>query len=197
MKEYKNILDEIKSLEKKLLDEIHQKKKKYFYSLHKNRVNFEKGVKKEHKKLATNLIRYVFEANFLTVLTAPAIYLCILPALCLDVVISFYQFVCFPVYKIPKVKRHNYIIIDRQFLAYLNLFEKINCIYCGYFNGLMAYVSEIAGRTEQYFCPVKHAKAPMSIHSRYKHFLDFGDAEEYRKKLKLIERSFEDIKKSK
>ena len=194
MKEYKSILDEIKLLEKKLLDEIHEKKKEYFYNIHKNKVCFDKDVKKKHKKLATGIFIYLINAHIPTVLTAPAIYLCIFPAFFLDAVISLYQFLCFPIYKIPKVKRRQYIIMDRQYLAYLNFIEKINCIYCAYFNGLMAYVSEIAGRTEQFFCPIKHAKAPQVIHSRYKLFLDFGNAKEYRKKLKKIEEDFKDIK---
>jgi hypothetical protein len=31
----------------------------------------------------------------------------------------------------------------------------VNCVYCGYFNGLIAYVQEIAARTEQFWLPHK------------------------------------------
>ena len=64
--------------------------------------------------------------------------------------------------------------MDRRKLAYLNSIEKFNCVYCEYVNGLIAYVQEIAGRTEQYWCPIKHAMRVKSMHSRYRHFLDYG-----------------------
>ena len=56
-----------------------------------------------------------------------------------------------------QVKRSEYVIIDRNHLSYLNLIEAFNCVYCGYANGVIAYVREIASRTEQHWCPIKHA----------------------------------------
>jgi hypothetical protein len=91
-----------------------------------------------------------------------------------------YQWICFPIYKINKVKRSDYIVIDRHRLYYLNLIEKLNCLYCSYFNGLMGYISEIAARTEQYWCPIRHAKRLKSMHNNYKHFFDYGDSENFR-----------------
>ena len=46
--------------------------------------------------------------------------------------------------------RGQYIVIDRHRLKYLNAIEKLNCVYCGYGNGVIAYARDIAGRTEQY-----------------------------------------------
>lgn len=106
----------------------------------------------------TKLHTYLLEAPLLNILTTPIIWSCLLPAAILDLVVSIYHGVCFPVNGIPKVKRSDYIIIDRHALPYLNLIEKINCEYCGYFNGLIAYVQEIAARTEQYWCPIRHAR---------------------------------------
>jgi hypothetical protein len=91
------------------------------------------------------------------------------------------------------VKRQRYIVIDHQSLAYLNLIEKLNCLYCGYFNGLIAYVREVAARTEQYWCPVKHARRLAAMHSRYGKFLEYGDAEGYRRQLEEIRRDFKDV----
>jgi hypothetical protein len=48
---------------------------------------------------------------------------------------------------------------------------------------MVAYISEIIGRTEQYFCPIKHARKVLSNHARYSRFLDFGEAENYEAKL--------------
>jgi len=112
----------------------------------------------------------------------------------MDLVMTVFQNVCFPVYGIPKVRRSDYVVIDRQHLSYLNLIERLNCVYCSYFNGVIAYSREIAGRTEQYWCPIKHARKIKSFHSRYKNFFDYGDAEGYRAKIEEVRRRFEDIK---
>ncbi len=70
-------------------------------------------------------------------------------------------------------------MIDRHHLSYLNSMEKLNCVYCGYVNGLIGYMREIAARTEQYWCPIKHAKKILDPHRRYARFADFGDPKEY------------------
>jgi hypothetical protein len=107
----------------------------------------------------------------------------ILPIGLLDIALSIYQAVCFRLYDIPRVKRSDYIVIDRHHLAYLNIIEKLNCIYCGYGNGVISYAREIISRTEQYWCPIKHARKVVDAHSRYKTFLDYGDATAYPIKL--------------
>jgi hypothetical protein len=114
----------------------------------------------------------------------------------MDVVAEIYQFIYFPIYGIPKVRRQDYIVIDRSQLRYLNPMEHFNCVYCGYVNGLLAYVQEIAGRTEQYWCTIKHAMSLETRHSRYQHFLDYGDEEEYRKRIEQVRRDFNDLKKT-
>jgi hypothetical protein len=73
------------------------------------------------------------------------------------------------------------VVIDRQHLAYLNPLEKLNCVYCGYANGVIALAREIGSRTEEYWCPIKHSRPVAAPHSRYTHFVDYGDAAGYRK----------------
>jgi len=124
----------------------------------------------------------------------PIIWSVLIPALVLDLFVSIYQAICFPVYKIPKVKRKEYIVLDRYKLFYLNNIEKLNCLYCEYFNGLMAYIKEIAARTEQHWCPIKHAKQPQQTHSRYDKFFDYGDVESYKKEIDTKREDFEDLK---
>jgi hypothetical protein len=80
------------------------------------------------------------------------------------------------------VKRADYFAFDRGHLAYLNALEKLNCAYCSYANCLIAYVREIAARTEQYWCPIKHARRVTGSHARYMQFDDYGDAEGYQKR---------------
>ena len=82
-----------------------------------------------------------------------------------------------PGLSIEKVKRSDYLILDRYHLAYLNVIEKIDCAYCSYCNGVAGYVREIAVRTEQYWCPIKHARRVIAAHERYQRFAEFGDAD--------------------
>ena len=111
----------------------------------------------------------------------------------MDGVVSVYQFICFKVYGIPRVKRNDFIVLDRQSLSYLNPIEKLNCVYCGYFNGMIAYVQEIAGRTEQYWCPIKHARKLGAMHKRYHKFFNYGDHQEYKNRLEQLRRDFNDL----
>jgi hypothetical protein len=110
----------------------------------------------------------------------------IVPIGLLDLWISLYQAVCFPLYGIAHVRRASYIVIDRQHLEYLNAIEKFNCVYCGYANGVFAYVREIAGRTEQYWCPIRHAKRVRAPHPHYREFVDYGDAQAYLRELPVL-----------
>lgn len=130
------------------------------------------------------------KTNILFFITAPVIYSLIIPAFIMDAFVQVYQAICFPVYGIPKVNREHYIKHDRHRLNYLNSLKKVNCAYCAYFNGVIAFVREVAGRTEQYWCPIKHARPPRDRHSRYETFIPYGEEkalerkwEEHRKKL--------------
>lgn len=152
------------------------------YKLQGSRAVFEQEILRAHRELRIGLTKYVFNAGVLMVLTAPVIYAMIVPFVLLDVFITVYQWICFPVYGIEKVKRGDYFVFDHYHLAYLNIVEKINCAYCSYGNGLMAYASEISARTEQYWCPIKHARKVITAHEHYIGFADFGDAEAFRKK---------------
>lgn len=187
------LLARIKQLERELLVELQKKEKEYSYEIRNKKVLFQREVREKNRKLAKAIRHYIEDAALLNIITAPVIWSCLLPALFLDLFISLYQAICFPVYSIPKVKREDYIVIDRQYLGYLNLIEKINCCYCGYFNGLIAYVQEIAARTEQYWCPIKHARRTGATHSRYNHFFDYGDGEGFRAGSNSVRQDFSDL----
>ncbi len=113
----------------------------------------------------------------------------IIPLIITDLFITFYQSTCFPIYGIKKVRRADYVIFDRQHLSYLNFIEKFHCTYCAYGTGMIANISEIVSRTEQYFCPIKHARKVLGTHSRYIHFLEFSEAEDYEVKLEQYRRA--------
>ena len=97
--------------------------------------------------------------------------------------VSFYQWVCFPICGVTKVRRSDYIVFDRRHLGYLNFIEKFHCTYCAYGAGLTAYICEIVSRTEQYFCPIKHAHKILGTHKRYLGFIEYGDSADYEKRL--------------
>ncbi len=114
----------------------------------------------------------------------------IIPMLLLDLSITLYQACSFPIYRIAKVRRSDYIVFDRHPLGYLNFYERLHCEYCAYASGLLAYASgllayatEIVARTEQYFCPIKRARKVLGTHARYVRFLDYADAGDYHARL--------------
>ncbi|MEQ1636519.1 MAG: hypothetical protein ABL903_07495 [Methylococcales bacterium] len=187
------ILDKIKALEQELIGELHKQQEEFAYSIQKRRIHFEENVVLRQKEYLKQLLDYIHDAPIKHILCAPFIWLCIFPVLLLDVTASLYHQICFPIYNIPKVKRSDYIVFDTQYLHYLNIFEKINCGYCSYVNGLTGYLQEIAARTEQFWCPIKHAKRIKSLHSRYYKFVDYGDAKQYRSQIESIRRDFNDL----
>ena len=160
----------IQILEAELEAELAQRRAELSVGLERGRAFFEEEILRRHRELRTRLSTYLLNARPLVVLTAPVIYAVIVPLVLLDLFVSIYQRVCFPVYGIPKVNRSDYLIFDRHHLAYLNALEKLNCAYCSYANGLIAYVREIAGRTEQYWCPIKHARRVIGAHPGYSTF---------------------------
>ncbi len=187
------LMDKIKILENELIDELQKQQEKFSYEITQRRVHFEENVIIRHKEYAKHLFDYITNAKIKNILTTPFIWICIVPVVLMDITISLYQAICFPLYGIPKVKRQDYIVFDRQYLNYLNIIEKINCAYCSYVNGLFGYLQEIAGRTEQYWCPIKHARRIKNLHSRYQKFIDYGDAKTYRVNSEAIRRDFNDL----
>ncbi len=184
----------IKSLEKELRVAVEEKEKAFQYHLANGKARFAKAVLSEHRSHKHWLPSYLLQGRFLAYVTAPIIYGGIVPFCLLDLFLIVYQGICFPVYGIPKVKRSDYFIFDRAQLKYLNLLERFNCWYCSYGNGLFAYGTEIAARTEQHWCPIKHAQRLRAPHSRYGHFLDYGDAKEYRQKVETVRSDFVDVR---
>lgn len=173
------LLASIRALEQELEEEFAKARAGLRFGLEHGRARFEAEVVRRHNELKTGLARYLARANPLVILTAPVIYSMIVPFVILDLWVSAYQAICFRVYRIPQVERRRYVVFDRSALAYLNLIEKINCAYCSYGNGVIAYAREIAGRTEQYWCPIKHARRVLGAHPHYADFADYGDGEGY------------------
>ena len=174
------LLVRIQQLELAIEQEAQSRRQQWQADFEAHKVNFEQEVLAQQKRFKAGWLGYVLTAEWRHVLCVPFIYPVLLPMLLFDVSVTLYQWVCFPRLGIPRVKRSDFFVYDRTHLAYLNWLEKINCAYCSYANGLMAYAREVVGLTEQYWCPIKHARRTLQAHAHYHGFADYGDAEHYR-----------------
>lgn len=177
------LLTKIDALEDELRTALHEQQSRVHFQINGKRVEFEDSIKQMHKQLKSGFFHWLTKNRPLNLITGPIIYSMIFPLMMVDVCVSGYQAICFPIYKIDKVHRGDYMVMDRQHLEYLNFIEKFHCSYCAYGAGLIAYIGEIIARTEQYFCPIKHARKVLGTHARYAAFLEYGDAEDFENKL--------------
>lgn len=189
---YDDLTRRISELEDALETELAEKRRKVRDRLDRGRVIFDRQVRARHRAAREGLTSFLSRTRPLVVLTAPFIYVLIVPLVLLDLSVSLYQAVCFPVYGLPKVPRRDHIVIDRQHLAYLNGLQKLNCIYCGYANGLIGWVREVASRTETYWCPIKHSRPVNGPHRRYHRFVEFGDERAFRDDVPALRQSLTD-----
>ena len=171
------ILQRIRALQDELEEEFRRRRKAFSYRLENDRVVFEEEIRRRHRELRIQLSDFLRHTRPMVVITAPVIYALIVPFALLDLFVTIYQRISFPVYGIERVRRADFMRVDRHHLAYLNGLQKLNCVYCGYCNGLIGYVQEVAGRTEAYWCPIKHAARVGTHHAYYAQFVDYGDAE--------------------
>ena len=123
---------------------------------------------------------FLAQSSFGATVPAPVNSSLILPLILVDIGVGLYQAVRIQAYGIARVRRADYIVFDRQHLAYLNWIKPMNRLFCAYANGLVGYVCEISSRTEQYLCPIKHALNVHDPHKRYYQFLEYCDADGYR-----------------
>ena len=177
------LLAQMAVLEDDLRTAVQEQESKMFFQIKGKRVEFESSVKAAHRKLKKNFFLWLVTNRPQNLITGPIIYGMIIPLMMLDLCVSFYQWACFPIYGVTKVRRADYIVFDRHQLCYLNFIEKFHCTYCEYGNGLMSYMAEILARTEEYFCPIKHAHKILGTHAHYTRFLDYGDAADYEARL--------------
>ncbi len=124
--------------------------------------------------------------------SAPFIYGMIIPAVIWHAGLEFYHQICFRLYGIPLVNYKEYFIYDRKLLSWLNPWEKINCMYCSYVNNLVRYSSEVGGRTERYWCPIKYYRRISNAHSQYNKFSSESDPKKMRAKWHEL-RDFSDL----
>ncbi len=174
------LLEQIDHLEGKLEDEFEKSRIELKVAGENGPVVFKPATLRQHLELKTGLLDYLLGLPFLFLLTVPVIYSMVVPIVLLDLAVMLYQAICFPIFGIERVRRRDYMVLDRRHLVYLNGLEKFNCLYCSYANGMIGFIREVTARTEKVWCPIKHAQRVHYAHSYYAKFSDYGDATAHR-----------------
>ena len=190
-----DLIEQLRVIEAEVQVEVDHKREDFRSAVDDQRALFSRDVA-QLQRSKVELGRYLSRDTLVAWIAAPLIYLALPLLAVLDLFLFGYQALVFPAYRIPKARRSDYIVLDRGDLPYLNGFEKVACVYCGYANGLASYFREIAARTEQYFCPIKHARKVLAAHDRYPGFFEFGDAESYRLGLERLRAGMDEADRS-
>jgi hypothetical protein len=185
------LLEHIRELQEEVEESYREAREEWVQA----RLELAEELRGRQRRYKVGLWRFLIQARPLVALSAPVIYLGWFPFVLMDIFVTVYQTVCFPVYGIPRVRRADFLVFDREQLPYLNLIEKFNCLYCSYANGIAAYTREVAARTEQYWCPIKHARRIRGAHDYYPKFIVHGDAEAYRQELDRLRKELESLRK--
>lgn len=173
------LVNKIAKLENQLLNELEQQQEEFKYRLEGTKVKFDEASLEAHRLIRVAVLPWLLSSKIRHILSIPFIYSMIIPIAFIDLTITCYQHVCFRLFNIARVKRSKYVVVDRHQLSYLNAIEKFNCLYCGYGNGVISYSREVIARTEQYWCPIKHARKVVGTHRRYRNFVSYGDGDNY------------------
>lgn len=178
-----NLRKKFEEIEQDFEDMLAERRRAHKYRMVDRKAVFQPDAIEQFIAQRKSAFKSLAETYVRNLIAAPFIYFLIVPLAAIDLSASIYQAVCFRLWHVPRVKRYEFIILDRHRLPYLNWIQKLNCVYCGYANGVLAYVSEIASRTEQFWCPIKHALNVHYPHKRYLSFVDYGDAAELQEQI--------------
>jgi hypothetical protein len=184
------LLARMREQESEIQAELTRKRHEIEFSLENGHIRFPLDLLRHHQRHRVGVWTFLRQSRLAVALTAPLIYAGFIPFLLVDLFLLAYVRLCFPIYGIPLVRRADYLVFDRADLPYLNAIERFNCFYCSYGNGVAAYLREVAARTEQYWCPIKHARRMLDAHGNYTRFFEFGDAQAYREGLERLRREF-------
>jgi hypothetical protein len=123
------LMEKLRSVEAEIEVEMAKRREEMRFHLENRKIVFEQEASQVHREIKTNAMRYLIDVGPLVILVAPVIYSLIIPMVLLDLGVMAYQAICFPVYRIPKVRRRDYLVFDRHHLAYLNAIEKVGCAW--------------------------------------------------------------------
>lgn len=127
-------------------------------------------VTQEGKQMrSTNFLGYII-AGF-------AIFGMAIPMMIADISARIYQVVYFSIHDIPKIKRSDYVVLDRWKMKGLTLRQKINCWYCEYANGVANWLKALVTQTEIYSCAIKHQVVPKGQEKQQEAYYERGEWE--------------------
>lgn len=99
------LLARIRDLETELEAELARRRAELRAAVEQRTAALEKSLRETQRSFRIGLYRFLRDASPLTYLTAPFIYALIVPLGLLDLAMTVYQWVCFPAYGIPRVRR--------------------------------------------------------------------------------------------
>ncbi len=173
------LLEDMHKLQEQLEEFFDLARERFRFSLEGGRVRFSREVQELQRRCRVSSLCYILDANLPSVLMAPVVYSMVVLLAVADLSFTLYQHICLRAFGVPRVTRSEYLFFDRHRLVYLNPIEKLNCVYCSYGAGVIAYAREIVSRTEQNWCPIRHARRVHGAHDRYPRFFDYGYADAY------------------
>ncbi|RME14097.1 MAG: hypothetical protein D6801_09880, partial [Alphaproteobacteria bacterium] len=115
----KDLLERARKLEDEIEVEVARHRAELGSEFEGGRVRFKAEVRRRHRAARQKWRDFLRGARLGVLLTAPVIYSLIVPLVVLDIWVSLYQWICFPAYGIARVRRRDFIAIDRHHLAYL------------------------------------------------------------------------------
>ena len=119
----RNIVERINQLQDELEAALGERAEKFSYSIENRRIRFKSDTVRWQKQFKRGLAGYIFGAPIRNIISAPVVYSLVIPFVLIDIWVSLYQAICFPIYRVKKVRRRDYIVFDRHHLAYLNVIE--------------------------------------------------------------------------
>jgi len=120
-------------------------------------------------------VRTVKTNIFFDIIATLSTYACLLPLVFMDIFIWQFQNIYFRTSGIPLIERKKYVILDRFRLGKLSIWQKINCLYCEYANGVVGYAKAVVNQMELYSCAIKHSAHPLG----QEHQRDFFDRKDF------------------
>lgn len=119
---------------------------------------------------------HIAKTNILfDIIATVSTYACLLPLIFLDISLWQFQNIYFRIMEIPLIERKKYVILDRFRLGKLSIWQRINCLYCEYANGIVGYSKAVVNQMELYSCAIKHAAHPLG----QEHQKDFFDRKDF------------------
>ena len=116
MSTMKALQAKLHALQEEWAQELHRLREERGYHLEGKKIRVEAATRKLHRVYRQRVLRYLWDARVSAVVTGPLIWGALFPALLLDFYVTLYQFVCFPAYGIPKVRRSDFMPMDRRHL---------------------------------------------------------------------------------